>query len=108
MRSYIETAELFFESIKHKNMPNIGECLDEHVFMTDFNGTWPGKKWVCETIHAFFQNPYEMVIFEYHECENTVFVKYALKYSNATTVNYIDELIFTDESRIYKITKYKR
>ncbi len=106
--SYIDTAEVFFESLKHKNMPNIENSLAENCYMTDFNGTWPGKKWVCETIHSFFQNPYELTIYEYHECENTVFVKYSLKYSNSTAMNCIDELTFNDESKIEKITKYKR
>ena len=105
---YIDSAELFFESLKHKNMLNVELVVADDCHMTDFNGTWPHKRWVCETIRSFFQNPYELIIYEYHECENTVFVKYSLKYSNSTSMNCIDELVFNDESKITKITKYKR
>lgn len=107
--SYTDTAELLFEGLKHKNMPNIESTLAEHCHMIDFNGSWPGKKWVCETINSFFQNPYELTIYEYHECENTVFVKYTLKYSNSNTTNLLDELVFdTGNGKIEKIIKYKR
>lgn len=107
--SYINTAELVFEGLKHKNMSNVELNLAEHCDMIDFNGSWPGKKWVCETIHSFFQNSYELNIYEYHECENTVFVKYSLKYSNSNTSNFLDELVFDiGNGKIERIIKYKR
>lgn len=107
--SYTDVAEQLFESLKHKNMPNIESILAENCFMDDFNGKWPGKKWVCETIHSFFQNPYELTIYEYFECEDTVFVKYTLRYGGTDLLlKCIDEIKFNDKQQIEKISKYKR
>ncbi len=51
--SYIDTAEVFFESLKHKNMPNIENSLAENCYMTDFNGTCQVKN-VCVKLYMRF------------------------------------------------------